>query len=398
MDNHPPIKLKPIEKINKIGKKIIAPIIFGRTKNVKEFTPMISSASICSVTRIVPISEAIFEPIFPAKIKEIIVGENSSIVLDRVIYPIVYSGKKGEVIFAAVCKAITPPIKVDNKATIGIELIPIFCISSNMRLRKILPFWGLEKIIPSIIKYFPMLLSIFIDVAKLIDIFMFHIHLSLLFCFCTNFLNIFIQINRVSKEKAIQIFSKYIPQDFVVMISDLYLSSHVKFKIVKPRSTKLGDFRNGTKDQLPQITINGNLNPYAFLITTLHEFAHLQTYNKFGRKVLPHGEEWKNNFRILLLPIIKSNKLPKDIENALVNSLVKTKASSCSDIQLSRALKNYDLKSTSTTRLEDIPKNTKFILNNRAFIKGELRRTRYLCTDNKNKSFLIHALAEIELI
>ena len=44
-------------------------IIFGNTKWFKEFTPMISSASICSVIRMVPISEAIFDPIFPAKIK-----------------------------------------------------------------------------------------------------------------------------------------------------------------------------------------------------------------------------------------------------------------------------------------------------------------------------------------
>jgi SprT protein len=202
----------------------------------------------------------------------------------------------------------------------------------------------------------------------------------------------------VSKEKAIQIFSKYIPLDFVEMVSELYLSSHVKFKIVKPRTSKLGDFRNGTNTQLPQITINGNLNSYAFLITTLHEFAHLHTFNQFGRKVLPHGEEWKNNFRKLLLPVIHSGKLPKDIEVALVNSLVKTKASSCSDIQLSRVLKKYDSKMSDVVTLESIPINSKFILNNREFIKGELRRTRYLCIDNKNKSYLIHALAEIELV
>ena len=78
-----------ITKLPKIGKNITAPTIFGNTKKFNEFTPIISSASICSVTRIVPTSEAILEPTFPAKMSDIIVGENSKIVLDWVIYPTV---------------------------------------------------------------------------------------------------------------------------------------------------------------------------------------------------------------------------------------------------------------------------------------------------------------------
>ena len=87
--NQPPIRDNAIEKITKIGKNITAPIILGKTKKFNEFTPIISRASICSVTRIVPTSEAILDPTFPAKISEIIVGENSRIVLDCVIYPTV---------------------------------------------------------------------------------------------------------------------------------------------------------------------------------------------------------------------------------------------------------------------------------------------------------------------
>ena len=81
---YPPTKLNPIEKIIRNGKKNIAAIVFGRIKKLNEFTPMISNASICSVTFMVPISEAMLEPTFPAKMSEIIVGENSSIVLERV--------------------------------------------------------------------------------------------------------------------------------------------------------------------------------------------------------------------------------------------------------------------------------------------------------------------------
>ena len=42
---------------------------------------MISRASICSVRRMVPISEEICEPTLPAKIRQIIVGENSKMII-----------------------------------------------------------------------------------------------------------------------------------------------------------------------------------------------------------------------------------------------------------------------------------------------------------------------------
>src|SRR5690554_480832 len=102
MTKYPPIKLNPIENIIKKGKKNTAANIFGRIRKEAELIPIISKASICSVTRIVPNSEAMFDPTFPAKIKEIMVGENSKIVVDRVMYPMVYLGNKGLSILEAV--------------------------------------------------------------------------------------------------------------------------------------------------------------------------------------------------------------------------------------------------------------------------------------------------------
>ena len=46
---------------------------------------MMSRASICCVTRIVPISEAMFDPTFPARIRHIIELENSSSMISRVV-------------------------------------------------------------------------------------------------------------------------------------------------------------------------------------------------------------------------------------------------------------------------------------------------------------------------
>jgi hypothetical protein len=198
------------------------------------------------------------------------------------------------------------------------------------------------------------------------------------------------------KEQVTEAFKKYVPEAFVAVVVDLFLAFPVKFKIVNGRKTKLGDFRAGLNHEKHQITINGDLNPYAFLITTLHEFAHLQTFNVYQNRVAPHGEEWKTAYRILLLPIIQSKQLPNDIQQALEQSLIHTKASSCTDHHLSRVLHSYDKPKEGVVLLERLPKNTTFVLNGRHFIKGPLRRKRYVCQEvASSKSYLVNALAHV---
>jgi SprT protein len=205
--------------------------------------------------------------------------------------------------------------------------------------------------------------------------------------------------NVKKREKVLEGLGKFLPPGFDSLITDLFFSTPIRFKIVAPRKTKLGDFRAGSQNKKPQITINGDLNPYSFLITTLHEFAHLHTYQQHGRKVNPHGEEWKNNFKKLLIPIIDTGKLPKDIENALLNSLINLKASSCTDLPLARILKNYDISKTGFNILEEIPKNSIFALHGRKFKKGEFRRKRFVCEEiNSKRLFLISCLAEVVLL
>lgn len=194
-------------------------------------------------------------------------------------------------------------------------------------------------------------------------------------------------------------FERFLPQEFVPYVVDLLLKHPIKFKVVPPRSTKLGDFRAGTGIEKPVITVNGNLNPYAFLVTTLHEFAHLFTYLDYGFNVLPHGNEWKENYCKLILPIVDSKKLPNDLENVLLKSLVSVKASSYSDIDLTRVLKKYDLNKDGKELLENLSKNSIFAINGRVFMKGELRRKKFFCIElSTKKKYLVHALAEVNLL
>lgn len=195
------------------------------------------------------------------------------------------------------------------------------------------------------------------------------------------------------------VLKKYVPLEYVELVTDLLLRHTVVFKIVKPRRTKLGDFRAGTQNEKHQITVNGDLNQYSFLITTLHEFAHLITYDQFGRSVSAHGKEWKENFKTLLVPIIEKGHLPKIIENALVNSLVNLKASSCTDVKLQRVLITFDERKDNLSTLESLDKNSIFELDGRLFEKGVLRRTRFLCKEqNGKRQFLVNRLAMVKEI
>lgn len=194
-----------------------------------------------------------------------------------------------------------------------------------------------------------------------------------------------------------QVLSNYLPNEFVPMVIELLSKYPVQFKIVKPRKTKLGDFRALGKHGKPQITVNGDLNPYAFLITTIHEFAHLYVFKEYGPRVAPHGKEWKDTFSRLLIPAIESGWLPEDITTALTRSIQNVKASSCTDVQLQRVLLTYDEQKDNLVTLESLSKNSIFALNNKVFRRLELRRTRFMCEDvNTKKKYLVNALAQVK--
>lgn len=204
------------------------------------------------------------------------------------------------------------------------------------------------------------------------------------------------QRERVSRESTL---SRYLPQGCTPYILELLRNYPVRFRIVKPRKTKLGDFRVRNNAELPEITVNGNLNAYSFLITTIHEFAHLKTWQEHRWKVAPHGQEWKQNFILLMLPVLERQLVPKDLEIALVKSFANVKASSCTDQGLHRALRKYDAFEEEEVLLEQLAKNSTFALEDKVFTRGERRRTRYLCKElSTGKTYLVNALATVKLV
>ena len=175
---------------------------------------------------------------------------------------------------------------------------------------------------------------------------------------------------------------KYVPENSVATCVEWIRKYKISVRIKHTRTTKNGDYRPPFNGANHTITINHDLNPYAFLITFTHEVAHLTCFLKHGNRVMPHGQEWKEEFRQLLIPFIRDEIFPSIVKDALIGYTKNPAASSCSDITLMKSLKKFDNRSDGWMHVEDVPLNAKFeIKNGQQFIRGELRRKNYNCID-----------------
>ncbi len=197
--------------------------------------------------------------------------------------------------------------------------------------------------------------------------------------------------------KNCEVLKKYLPEPAVNVIAIWIIEYDFKLKIKKERSTKLGDYTSPQKGTNHVITVNHNLNPFSFLITLVHEVAHLTTYNKYKNTVSPHGQEWKTEFKQLMQPLITGEIFPVDIIYSLRKYLQNPAASSCSDLQLLKTLKLYD-EDNKHVFLEYLPFKTMFLYNDKVFEKGERIRKRFRCKEiSKGTIYLFNPLTEVDL-
>ena len=202
-------------------------------------------------------------------------------------------------------------------------------------------------------------------------------------------------------EKAYYGLNRYLPANSYEGVIAVLQKHPVPIKVVKPRNTKLGDYRpKWEKTGKPLVTVNANLNPFAFLITLIHELAHHATFIKFHGKVKPHGDEWKGIFEEMAAHhFLGKGIFPPDVEKALTKYFARTFASSCADPNLLRALSVYDTKPDGHFLLEELLPNTVFELNGRVFKKGEKRRKRYTCMELSTKrNYLVSAVCSVKII
>ena len=197
---------------------------------------------------------------------------------------------------------------------------------------------------------------------------------------------------------SIKVFERFVPPAAVGYCNRLYETMEFEFKITKSRRTKLGDFKFKPDLKKFIITINNDLNCFAFLVTYLHEVAHLITFHKFTNRVSPHGREWKREFVKISMPMLNEEVFPPSVLVSLNAYFQHPKASSCSDPHLFNALRQFDLPGGKTT-LKDIQSRQPFLFNKKRFIRLDKKRTRWVCEEIQTKrKYLINGLAEVEIL
>lgn len=186
-------------------------------------------------------------------------------------------------------------------------------------------------------------------------------------------------------EHPMQALAAFLPDGTFDLVVNYIHHYKVHLTITKQRKSVLGDYRHAGWGGNHRISINGNLNKYEFLITLLHELAHLLTYERFKNKVEAHGKEWKKHYSLLLIDFVQHNVFPADVEKALQKSIINPSATANGETELLLVLRKYDpVKKANHHPIIDVPEGALFATENgKIFRKGPRRRKRFECVEVK---------------
>lgn len=195
-----------------------------------------------------------------------------------------------------------------------------------------------------------------------------------------------------------RILARYLPTNAVPQVAQWISVYKIQLKITKKRSTKLGDYRAPVQaNKVHKITINGDLNPYAFLFVFMHELAHLIVWLEHGHKHSPHGTAWKNAFSGLLLFALGKNFFPKELVPEIAYFSQHIQASGLGNPSLLKAFRRFDSNQSDLLYLEELPDKSFFGLpDGRVFQKGPQLRKRFRCQCMRTGRFyLFHPMAGV---
>lgn len=205
------------------------------------------------------------------------------------------------------------------------------------------------------------------------------------------------------KQKETPLFQlqQFLPPDTYQMVLPYFKKYTIHLTLTRDRKTVLGDYREPTTaNPYHRITVNINLNSYNFLITLVHEMAHMITHEHFKHKAAAHGNEWKTQFRHMLMPFVGKKIFPADVEKALIKYMHNPSASTCTDQDLYKALYNYDIRKPNYMLVCDLEPGHWFQTEDgRVFEKLEHVRTRSICKEiGTRKKYFFPGIYEVKRV
>lgn len=203
------------------------------------------------------------------------------------------------------------------------------------------------------------------------------------------------------EERHLSGLAQFLPPDTFDLVAPYFRDHHIHLTLTRERKSVLGDYRAPMRGQPHhRISVNITLNTYSFLITLLHELAHMLTYIAYRDRVSPHGKEWKNSFQQTLVPFLGKHIFPPDVEKALLAYLQNPAASTCTDPHLYKALHRYDTPKPGWKFVDDVGINQQFETEDgRRFIKLEKMRTRSRCKElQSGKMYFFPGIATVKVV
>lgn len=182
------------------------------------------------------------------------------------------------------------------------------------------------------------------------------------------------------KAVALEFLKKYLPAGTYPLVASYLTRYKVSLTITRRRRSILGDYRRPHKEEGHRISVNGDLNKYAFLLTVMHELAHLMAFEFYGSRIAPHGKEWKQVFNRLLQQLDLYAVFPREIAVAIQEYMKDPAARTCSDDRLVRTLRKYDRIRPDTCLVEDLAEGEHFLTpGGEPFCRGRKLRKRFEC-------------------
>ena len=193
-------------------------------------------------------------------------------------------------------------------------------------------------------------------------------------------------------------FYSYLPERAIAKCASLIAGHKVVIHVVRNRKTKHGDFRVQPKRPV-SITINAMENPYRFLLTFLHEWAHYKVFTSYTFRKKPHGKEWKSAFQQMVATFLEGDIFPESLLIPLKKHMQNARATFAADANLSMALRAFDPPNNKKCIFE-LEQGALFnAQDGRVFSKDAKRRTRFVCTCVKTKKqYLFPPFVEVSPI
>lgn len=210
------------------------------------------------------------------------------------------------------------------------------------------------------------------------------------------------KLNRLAKvEHPLQALKAYLPEGAFEPVLALIHRYKVHLTVTKARKSVLGDYRHPVMGANHKISVNGNLNPFEFLITLLHELGHLLCYEEHKNRVEPHGKEWKYLYGLLLADFIQRDIFPNDIKKSLQKTVMNPAATANGETALLLVLRKYDMvKKEGMAFVAHLPEGALFETEKgKLFKKIKKRRIRIECVEvSTGHVYSFSGLSEVRIV